>query len=64
MSQLPENQTEMIRIMAEKGYSVEKISFLMRTDEWIIEAVLRGENLDTKSKDAPDNPIFQGYKGK
>lgn len=63
MSQLPENQTAMIRIMAEKGYSVEKISFLMRADEWIIEAVLRGENPDTKSKDEPDNPIFQGYKG-
>ena len=63
MSQLSEDHIEMIRIMAEKGYSVEKISFLMRADEWIIEAVLRGENPDTKSKDEPDNPIFQGYKG-
>ncbi|WP_342154561.1 hypothetical protein [Methylorubrum sp. SB2] len=63
MSNFPENHAEMIRIMAKDGYSIEKISFLMRADEWIIEAILRGENPDTTSKDEPDNPIFQGYKG-
>lgn len=63
MTKLPEHHAHMIRLMAEEGRPIDEISFMVRVDEKIVKAILRGENPDTNSSDEPDNPIFQGYKG-